>query len=163
MRTIKLTNSTRRAMVSDDDYALASKSSWLLMSTGYVGYFFYNGSQRTCRYLHRVITKAPKGRSVHHRNHNPLDNTRANLCICSHAQNISHQRVQRNKKSGIKFKGVTRQTLAPHTFKVAIEVRTKRINLGTYRSQIEAAKAYDRAAIRYFGEFALTNKSAGLL
>jgi hypothetical protein len=33
----------------------------------------------------------------------------------------------------------------------------KEIHLGYFRSEIEAAKAYDRAAIKYHGEFASLN------
>ena len=36
-------------------------------------------------------------------------------------------------------------------------------NIGSYEDKIEAAKAYDQAAIKYFGEFACTNKDLGLL
>ena len=39
----------------------------------------------------------------------------------------------------------------------------KRIYLGSYRTARVAARAYDNAALKYHGEFALTNKMLGLL
>jgi len=36
-------------------------------------------------------------------------------------------------------------------------------DIGTYRSAVEAAKAYDEYAIKLHGVFAITNKSLGLL
>jgi len=39
----------------------------------------------------------------------------------------------------------------------------KNVYLGLYSDPVEAAKAYDRAAIGLFGEYAATNKSLGLL
>jgi hypothetical protein len=38
-------------------------------------------------------------------------------------------------------------------------VHGKKLYLGTFANQIDAAQAYDRAARQYFGEFAYTNFS----
>jgi hypothetical protein len=44
-----------------------------------------------------------------------------------------------------------------------IRVDGKRISLGYYSSPEAAARAYDKAALHYFKDFAATNESLGLL
>jgi hypothetical protein len=71
------------------------------------------------------------------------------------------QPTQRFVRGRVGFKGVSvrRQT------KYAAHIRTctKLINLGTFDNPIEAALEYDKAAIRYHGDRAITNKQLGLI
>jgi hypothetical protein len=53
--------------------------------------------------LHRVIMAAPAGMSVDHINHDTLDNTRANLRVCTHKENQNNRRgAQRNSTTGVR-------------------------------------------------------------
>jgi len=104
--------------------------------------------------LHRAIMNPPKRRVVDHRNGNGLDNRRENLRIATKSQNACNNRKRRNSTS--RFIGVYFHKW--HGLWVAsIWYRGKKIWLGQFESEIEAAKAYDRSALKYRKEFARLN------
>lgn len=82
----------KEVLIDDEDYVLFNKYKWHIGSTGYVVWRgVKDGKKQTIR-LHRLITNAPKGLVVDHLNHNPFDNRKANLRVCTQAEN------SRNKK-----------------------------------------------------------------
>jgi hypothetical protein len=104
--------------------------------------------------LHRAIMKAPKHLLVDHRNNNGLDNRNANLRLATKAQNACNSRKRKNASSrfmGVNFhKGVG-------MWAARIQHHGKDSWLGYYKDEIDAARAYDRAAVKYHGEFASLN------
>jgi hypothetical protein len=102
--------------------------------------------------MHRLLLNPPEGVEVDHINGNTLDNRRANLRICTHAENSRNRRGRSNSKSGVK--GVTPY---PGGWRATINVNGKNVHLGCFTNIDDAAEAYDEAATRYYGEFARTN------
>jgi hypothetical protein len=92
---------------------------------------------------------------------NGLNNTRANLRLCSHSENIRNQRLRVSDVKRSRFKGVT---FYPDTgrWKAVIHHNKVRYSLGIFEIEEEAARAYDAAARERFGEFARTNEDMGL-
>ena len=158
-RRIKLTLG-QYAIVDPEDYERINKYKW----NAYRGYSSYyskrkiynrkNGSERTV-YMHRWIMNAPKGMVVDHINHNGLDNRKENLRFATNAENSRYARKTKNKfcsdYKGIHYIKKVKRWRARITF----EGKTRYV--GQYRDEISAAKAYDRAAKKYFGEFACLN------
>ncbi len=108
--------------------------------------------------LHRFIAQLANidlSNDIDHEDHNRLNNTIANLRPATRSQNLSNRNFQSNNTSG--FKGVywykTRDK-----WLASICIKKKQICLGYFVSKIDAAKAYNDAAIKYFGEFAFLNK-----
>jgi len=102
--------------------------------------------------MHRVIMEAKDGQIVDHINRDGLDNRKANLRICSHAENIRNQIG--HSMSFSKFKGVVRHKNA---WQSQIGFAGKYIYLGRFENEVDAAKAYDEAAKDLHGEFARLN------
>lgn len=106
--------------------------------------------------LHRLLMNA-------HRDGNTLNNQRYNLRICNAAQSAQNRRVQDRAKASAgtsRFKGV--RLVRPGCWEARITVNGKRY-CRSYRSELEAALAYDAKAHEFHGEFAKTNAMLGLL
>lgn len=104
--------------------------------------------------LHRFILDAPQGMDVDHINHNPLDNRRCNIRVCTRAQNMMGQKPH----SGSPYKGVSFIT-EKKKWIAQIGVSSKNIHLGYFDNEVDAARAYNEAAKKHFGEYALLNPS----
>jgi len=146
------------ALVDLEDYARVSTLEWSANIRPNVNtvYALHNGN--TGRFsMHRFILGVidPKIK-VDHKDRDGLNNCKYNLRICSTQQNNANSKA--SAKSG--FKGVHWDM---NLWKACITVNYKHVYLGRYKDILDAARAYDRAAIKAFGEFACTNKSLGLL
>lgn len=104
-------------------------------------------------YMHRFILDAPRGLDVDHIDRNGLNNCRSNLRLCTRTHNNGNRIVE--KRSLLGLKGVS--TNRNGTFFARIYFRDRQYYLGTYRTQEEAAQAYDTAAIKFHGQFARLN------
>ncbi|MBD5703291.1 HNH endonuclease [Citrobacter freundii] len=82
------------------------------------------------------------------------NNRITNLRLCTHNQNQHNQGIRKTNKSG--FKGVS-FTKALNKWQAQICCNSKVKHLGFYECKVEAAHAYDIAAMEFHGEFAWTN------
>lgn len=105
--------------------------------------------------MHREIMKAQPGVIIDHRNNNPLDNRVANLRPATFEQNMHNRRKVRRKTSS-RYIGVCLEKKS-NLFRVDITHEGKRMYIGRFADEIEAARVYDKAALKYHGEFARLN------
>ena len=156
-RIIRLTKG-RFAIVDGLDFELVNQHSWNAQKRGnsYYAHRTINLGHRrfASTEMHRQIMNAQKGRDIDHKNHNGLDNTRQNLRHCTGSQNCQNRR---HGWGSSRFKGVSWHKLK-NKWQSRIRVNQKDLILGTFDDEVEAAKAYNEAAQKHFGEFACLNK-----
>jgi hypothetical protein len=106
-------------------------------------------------FMHREIMNAPRGLLVDHRNGNKLDNRKTNLRLATHSQNMHNRRKIKSKTASIYIGVYFDKRIVKWGAK--IRHQGKRIYLGSFKTEIDAARAYDTAALKCHGEFARLN------
>lgn len=145
---IKLTMGVE-AMIDIEDSLIISGRNWFAVKSR--GQFYAHCRMGTFQVsMHRLILGFPDG-LADHKNGNGLDNRRSNIRIASSAQNARNQR----KRAGVsKYKGVA---YGDNAWIAGIYVDNRRMHLGCFQNERDAAEAYNTAAKKYYGEFARLN------
>ena len=148
----------RTAMISIEDADLA-RHTWLLRGQ-YASRYKGGRNTREIIQLHRAVLERILGRSLRkgeepdHINGDKLDNRRCNLRLATRSQNMANRPKSRNNRSG--YKGVIWDK-RQGKWRATIGYHGKTTTLGRYDNIEAAARAYDRAARQYFGDFAYLN------
>jgi ribosomal protein L16/L10AE len=156
-REIELTRG-EVAIVNDGDYEHLAQWSWFCTPPNGTREHKYaarmSKGQGELILMHRQIMQPDDGKVVDHISGDGLDNRRENLRICSHKENIRAQQPQRRGTS--KYRGVCWKT-AREKWEAQIKVDGDNKYLGRYKDEEQAAKAYNKAAKKHFGEYAYLN------
>jgi hypothetical protein len=92
---------------------------------------------------------------IDHKNRDKHDNKISNLRLATFDQNRQNVVPQKTTKTGLR--GVHRRS-TDNLIQASISVNGKSIHLGTFKKCSDAAKAYNDAAIKFHGEFAVLNQ-----
>jgi hypothetical protein len=142
-------------LVDEDRMGEVERHNWRLSSNGYAKRAIGPYNKRKPVYLHRYLMGEPDGWEVDHKNRNKIDNRVSNLRICSRSQNAGNTSVTaRNKTS--RYKGVRKQK-GRSNYEARGRAGGVQIHIGSFSSEVEAAKAYNDWARIAFGEFARLN------
>ncbi len=117
--------------------------------------YIVRDEHRKILYLHRLLKNAPDDLYVDHKNRNTLDNRIKNLRICTLQQNSFNCGKWQARKTSSIYKGVKFHNKA---WEANINFNRKRIYLGSYKTQEEAALAYNAKCVELFGEYACPNE-----
>jgi hypothetical protein len=161
-RKIKLTQG-KFAIVDQEDYEKLNAHKWRAHSNHNIAFYAVrmtgysiNGKRKTIQ-MHREIMRPADDLFVDHINHDGLDNRKINLRIVTPAQNNYNCRKRKGEHSS-KYKGVSLDKREKR-WRADISYKCKRIHLGYFDNEEEAAKAYDEAAKELYGEYAVLNFS----
>jgi hypothetical protein len=146
MKICTATNGTN-FLVDDEDYEKVIQYNWTENPTGY----FKRMNKKQGISLHRWLINCPVSLEVDHIDHNPLNNCKVNLRICTKSQNAMNRIPKKHMHSN--FKGVTWHIREQ---KWVVQINSK--HLGYFKLELDAAKAYNKAALELFGEYAYLNK-----
>ena len=145
----------RDCFIDAEDYPLVKDRRWHTVKAPYTYYAGSGVAGKNGILMHRLIRPDIPG-EIDHKNHLGYDNQRANLRAATSSQN-SANRVVRKRKSSTGYKGIQWREDA-QKFVATISVRGKRRYLGYFEMADEAAHAYNSAAMKQFGEFAVLNQ-----
>lgn len=141
MKTFYTDGAVRCRVLVDDDFC---KERHYFMHNGYV---VGSRGQR----LHRIVTKCPRGKVVDHIDGNPLNNTRANLRICSNKENVrARSAVSLHSASGVVGVTLHKGTLR-WISSITVDSHTK--HLGYFANVVEAVRCRKQAERTHFGAY----------
>lgn len=150
MKSIKLSNSTKHILVDDEDFYRVSKHNWQL-SKDHVASRIAGDTVSIGRFILRL--KKGDGILAEHQDRNIFNNQRYNLRRSTISQNAANRAIK--PRLDCPYKGVYESR---GKWRARIRVNRIIIGLGTYQTQILAAKAYNKAVKKHFGEFAVLNQ-----
>lgn len=146
-------------IVDDEDFIELSKYKWHARKagSGFVaarGYWDKKQKRVRTELMTRYVMKANNNQQVDHINHNTLDNRKCNLRLCSPIENCQNRLIRCDNSSGYKGVSLKRES---KKWGAHIYNHGKQIFLGYFTNKIDAAIAYNEAAIKYFGNYASLN------
>lgn len=135
------------------------KYKWHLSAGGYVITNWPDNGGQQHGWLHQLIIQLSgkiikSGYEIDHKDGNKLNNLENNLRISTKTQNNQNSRIRKDNISG--YKGVIWYNKL-NKWRAYITINKKQIHLGYFNTKEDAARAYNIAAIKYFGEFAQLN------
>lgn len=151
MKEIKLTQG-KVALVDDEDFERINQWKWFAAKSGNTFYAKRFGNIR----MHRVVMGITSKHTqiIDHANGDGLDNRKGNLRICSNRENSANRRSAKNSSS--KYLGVCYEKKRGK-WVARITANKKVLRIGYFKTEENAATAYNIFAERLHGKFARLN------
>lgn len=157
MREIILISKTygqKIVFVDDKDYDYLSQFNWSLLKDENTFYASRRCGKKRLKMHREILGISDSDIKIDHRDLNGLNNQRGNLRIATNSQNNRNRRPYKNSSS--KYLGVTWRKDST-AWEASIKSDGKNKYLGHFKTEEDAALAYNKAAKEVHGEFANLN------
>lgn len=146
----------------DEDFDLLNRHVWHLDRNISGTCYAWTKIGDTTIYAHQMVMPSNNPDiTPDHKDHNGLNCCKSNLRLATKVQQSQNRRkaIPRTTNYGTasKYKGVSHNKKTGGWY-VRIVVNSKTVNIGTFPTENKAAIEYNRAAKKYFGEFAQLNE-----
>lgn len=147
-------------IIDDEDFDAVKNYNWRLKKNHDI-YYAYAQIEKKRVLMHRFLMNVNDTEIlIDHIDNNGLNNRKKNLRLCNQTQNKANRKGA-NKNSISKYKGVGLKRVklksGKQTNKSYWIAYVGGHYIGTFKNEIDAAKAYDKKAIELFGKFANLN------
>ncbi len=145
------------AIIDDKDFPIVANYKWYAFQSKHDWYaqvHIKGNNKRTSLQMHRLIIGVLPSIQIDHIDHNGLNNRRSNLRFATNQQNNFNRKSHVNSSS--KYKGVSWKK-RERKWVAQISIKGKNKHLGYYANEKEAAMAYNKVALKLFGNFAYLN------
>lgn len=159
MKIIKVGKKKFDCHVDDDLYEwLIELSPWQVIRSQNLSYYAHS---YVYGLMHRIIYTKIYGSIesefvIDHKDRDSLNNTIANLRKATRSQNLSNSPKPFFGKTTSRFKGVSWNS-RDQRWQARISLNNATVNLGNYKDEIEAAKAYNEAVLELRDGFGYLN------
>jgi len=159
MKAIPTTNPKYSILVDDEDYDRVKLYNWCIHGAAR-GYNITRRIDSTQRPHIKLSNYIMRNNNViyDHIDRNFLNNQKENLRICTATQNAQNKTKLYSDliNYSSKYKGVAWYSRGKK-WMVRIRANHENYFIGYFKDELEAAHAYDKAALKYHGEFACLN------
>lgn len=154
MKVIPLTQG-KEVIVDDEDYEYLNQWKWFFKKGYPARNITISKNKRKTIFLYNILLNPEPGYIIDHIDGNPLNNLKSNLRLTTKSQNNQNRTKSKFKSS--KYKGVSWYKKL-NKWRAFISVNYKFKHIGLFESEVDAAKAYNTAALTYFKDYAKLNK-----
>ena len=145
----------RFALVDDEDFEWLSQWKWSFSGGKKDSGYAVRNDNGVIILMHREIKNPPPEKEIDHKDTDKLNNQKYNLRECTKSQNNGN-RPRYDKQRPGKYKGCfLKKDKKKWLSQITINKKSK--FLGYFDNEIDAAIAYNVAALQIFGEFARVN------
>ncbi len=145
------------ALIDDEDYTIVNLFKWYAKKAGNNWYAMTKTGLKEKQVnllMHRLIMNLKPNERGDHKDNSGLNNQKANMRKCTHSQNNRNSKKYKNASSI--YKGVSWHK-RDRKWRARTTLNGKAIWLGSFKSEVEAAKAYDKFAKKNYGDFSNLN------
>jgi hypothetical protein len=136
-------------IIDSEDFTRIKDYYWMMNSRGY---WYANINGRLIS-MHDLILNS---KNIDHKNRAKYDNRKENLRSCSNSENNFNKKKMKGNYTS-KYKGVCWDK-SRNRWLGSIRVNRKLIRLGSFILEVDAAKAYNDAVLKYCPEFGVLNE-----